>query len=332
MTTDTQQKEFLVERKEFLVDPQLSRLTITPIVYQDVWKMYKVHEAAMWHANEIKPEKDLNDWAKLNDNQKHFIKMVLGFFATSDLIVNENLSQRFMREITMTEARTFYAFQMMMENIHSEVYSNFIETYISDKDERKHILESVKHVSSISKKAAWAKKWIDSDNPLSERIVAFSIVEGIFFSGAFCSIYWLVEKGLMPSLAKGNDFISRDEGLHMAFAVLLYTKYIVNRMTQERFNEILIEAVALEIEFINEALPCRLIGMNNSDMSIYIKYVADRLAKMLGYSPIYNCQNPFDFMVRISLKNKSNFFEETPTEYTTTNPTGNDTDMYADFQ
>ena len=314
---------------ELLLDSSINRLTITPIVYLDVWDLYKKHEATMWHAHEIKPEKDLADWNRLTVNERNFIKMVLGFFATSDLIVNENLSQRFLREITMIEAKSFYGFQFMMENIHSEVYSKFIETYITDMHERKEILESIKHIPTIKKKADWAKRWIESSNSLAERLIAFAIVEGVFFSGAFCSIYWLVEKECMAELARGNDFISRDEGLHCSFAILLYVKYITNKLTEARFKEILTEAVELEIEFINDALQCDLVGMNKEHMSMYIKYVADRLAQQLNHNKIYNTSNPFDFMVKIALKNKSNFFEKTPTEYSKIDTAHNEDDMFS---
>jgi ribonucleotide reductase beta subunit family protein with ferritin-like domain len=301
---------------EPLTSEENNRLTILPIKYMDIWEAYKTHESAIWHAHEIDLQTDLKDWATLSADEKHFVKYVLAFFASSDMIVAENLATRFMKEIKILEARVFYSFQNMIENIHSEVYSNMIEAYVSDQAEKMLLFNAVTTVPSVAKKATWAKKWIDSTSAtLAERLVAFAIVEGVFFSGAFCCIYWLRERGKMPSLCKANDFIARDEGLHTDFACLLYKKYIVNKLSQQRIVEIINEAVEIECEFITESLPCRLLGINSNLMKIYIKYVADRLLSQLGHSKIYNTKQPFDFMNRICLMGKTNFFEETPTDY-----------------
>lgn len=307
------------------------RNTIFPIVYNDIWQLYKNHEASVWHAHEVKLEKDISDWKKLTQDEQFFMERVLAFFASSDLIVAENIVTKFMKEIQVTEAQFFYGFQLAMENIHSETYSNMIDTYIQDKEKKTIMFNAIENLPCVKKKADWAKKWITSDAPLAERLLAFAAVEGIFFSGAFCAIYWLVERGIMPGLAMGNDFISRDEALHTDFAVLLYTRYIVNKVSQERFEEIYRDACEIEIEFITQSLPCSLLGMNASLMKDYIRYVANRLTKQLGFKEIYpNTKQPFAFMDRLGIKSKSNFFEFTPSEYNKLEST-DDTDAYGDI-
>jgi ribonucleoside-diphosphate reductase beta chain len=304
------------QEDEMILRDDMGRMTILPIEYPDVWRMYKIHEASIWHAHEVRLDKDMKDWDELSEDAKYFLKMILAFFASSDMIVSENLCVRFMKEIQMTEAQVFYGFQNMMENIHSETYSNMIDTYINDADAKTHLLNAVTTVPCIARKAAWARKWIEGGQTLGERMVAFALVEGVFFSGSFCSIYWMNEKGKLPGLAKGNDFIARDEAIHVAFAVLMYTKYIQNKMSNKRFAQIMSEAVELEIEFITVALPCRLVGMNSVLMIKYIKYCANRLAKQLGHTPIYeDIDQPFPFMERICLREKSNFFEDDASAY-----------------
>ena len=291
--------------------------------------MYKLHESAMWHSSEVKLDKDLADWEKLTNNEKYFMSMILAFFASSDLIVVENLSLRFMREIQMVEAQVFYNFQAMIENIHSEVYSNLLDTYITNLVERTRLLNAVVTIPCVNKKAHWAKQWIMSDLPLAHRLVAFAAFEGIFFSGAFCSIYWLVERGILPGLAKANSFIARDEGLHTDFATLLYCKYISNKLTQDELTAIITQAVDIEVEFITTSLPCKLLGMDSTQMTMYIKYVANRLVKQLGHSQVYNdVSQPFPFMDRIALRLKHNFFEIEPGEYQKIEPVCED--PYAD--
>lgn len=303
--------------EEPILQDDNKRWTIEPIVYPDIWKFYKLHESMIWHASEVKLHKDLPDWRALDDDERHFIKMVLAFFASSDVIVGDNLVERFIKEVKILEARTFYGCQLFMENIHSEVYSNMIVTYITDAAERNILLNAIKTVPCVTKKTNWARKWINDKSPFAMRLLAFAIVEGVLFSGSFCAIYWLNERCIMPGLADGNNFIARDEGLHTDFACHLYNKHIVNKLTEPEFKAIMTEAVAVEIEFITEALPCRLIGMNSELMIKYIKYVANRLTDQLGHVRIYDEVNecPFQFMTRIALKNKSNFFESDPTEY-----------------
>ena len=324
---------------------------ILPINYDDIWKMYKKAMASFWTAEEIDLSMDLADWAKLKDDEKHFIKHVLAFFAASDGIVNENLVERFMQEVQVPEARCFYGFQVSlqlthfispknstlftfltltvviwrfffflylqiaMENIHSETYSLLIDTYIKDPAERHQLFNAIETVPAVQKKAKWALNWINADNAsYAERIVAFASVEGIFFSGSFAAIFWLKKRGLMPGLTFSNELISRDEGLHTDFACLMY-KHLVNKLSEKRVLQIVCEAVEIEIEFLTEALPCRLIGMNGDLMSQYIKYVADRLLLELGCNKVYNVENPFDFMENISLDGKTNFFEKRVGEY-----------------
>jgi ribonucleoside-diphosphate reductase beta chain len=291
-----------------------NRFVLFPIQHDDIWKMYKQAEASFWTAEEIDLSPDLKDWEKLNDGERHFISHVLAFFAASDGIVNENLATNFMNEVQFPEAKCFYGFQIMMENIHSETYSLLIDTYIKDSREKDKLFNALETVPCVGKKGEWALKWIESGSFI-ERLIAFAAVEGIFFSGSFCSIFWLKKRGLMPGLSFSNQLISRDEGLHCEFACLLYNNYIVNKVSQERVYEIITDAVAIEKEFITEALPVGLIGMNANLMSQYIEYVADFWLTRLGYAKYYNTINPFDFMDAISLQGKTNFFENRVAEY-----------------
>jgi len=276
--------------------------------------MYKQSVAVFWTPEEIDFSRDAEDWAKLTDNEKHFVKHVLAFFAGSDGIVQENLASRFQREVDSPVVKLFYSFQNAMEGIHSETYSLLIDTYIKDTDEKNRLFQAIDNVPCIGKKAEWALKWIDSQEDFSTRLVAFACIEGIFFSGAFCSIFWLKKRGLMPGLTFSNELISRDEGLHTLFAVNLYHT-LRSSISQERIAEIIKEAVAIEKEFIVDALPCSLLGMNSNMMSQYIEFVADRLAVQFGLPKIYKTQNPFDFMELISLEGKTNFFEKKVSEY-----------------
>jgi ribonucleoside-diphosphate reductase beta chain len=290
-----------------------NRFVLFPIQNDDVWQFYKKAEASFWTAEEIDLSQDQKDWENLNDNEKHFISHVLAFFAASDGIVNENLAVNFMQEVQMPEARCFYGFQIMMENIHSETYSLLIDTYIKDPKEKDRLFNALETVPCVKKKGEWALKWINSED-FAERIIAFAAVEGIFFSGSFCSIFWLKKRGLMPGLTFSNELISRDEGLHCDFACLLYG-YLQNKLTEERVHSIIRDAVTIEQEFVTDALPVNLIGMNAKNMAQYIEFVADRLLVSLGYSKIYNATNPFDFMEMISLQGKTNFFEKRVAEY-----------------
>ncbi|WP_400192972.1 ribonucleoside-diphosphate reductase small subunit [Hymenobacter sp. B81] len=290
-----------------------NRFVLFPIQNNDVWQMYKKAEASFWTAEEIDLSQDQKDWDGLNDNERHFISHVLAFFAASDGIVNENLAVNFMQEVQMPEARCFYGFQIMMENIHSETYSLLIDTYIKNPQEKDRLFNALETVPCVKKKGEWALKWINSEN-FAERIIAFAAVEGIFFSGSFCSIFWLKKRGLMPGLTFSNELISRDEGLHCDFACLLYS-YLQNKLSEERVHEIIRDAVQIEQEFVTDALPVNLIGMNAKAMSQYIEFVADRLLVSLGYRKIYNAANPFDFMEMISLQGKTNFFEKRVAEY-----------------
>jgi ribonucleotide reductase beta subunit family protein with ferritin-like domain len=300
---------------EPLLTPEKDRFSIFPIKYPGLWEAYKRQLAAVWVVNEVKLDKDISDWQRLNKDEQHFLKMILAFFAASDLIVNENLDNRFTDDVKILEAKFAYGFQQMMENIHSEMYSLLIDTYIKDKNEKDFLFNAVKNVPIIGKKAAWAKKWMNSTEPFAQRLVAFSAVEGIFFSGSFCAIYWVKERGLLPGLTKSNEFIARDEGMHTDFAVLLHSM-LNNKCPVERLNEIIKEAVEIEKEFITEALPCSLIGMNAENMKKYIEFVGNRLVLQYGYDPIYeNAECPFDFMHRMNLKGKTNFFEKTVTDY-----------------
>ncbi|WP_303309819.1 ribonucleoside-diphosphate reductase small subunit [Hymenobacter sp. BT730] len=291
-----------------------NRFVLFPIQHDTVWQMYKKAEASFWTAEEIDLSQDQKDWEALNDGERHFICHVLAFFAASDGIVNENLAVNFMQEVQMPEARCFYGFQIMMENIHSETYSLLIDTYIKDSKEKDRLFNALETVPCVKKKGEWALKWINSED-FAERIIAFAAVEGIFFSGSFCSIFWLKKRGLMPGLTFSNELISRDEGLHCDFACLLYEKYLVNKLPEARVHAIIRDAVQIEQEFVTDALPVNLIGMNAKAMSQYIEFVADRLLQSLGYSKIYNATNPFDFMEMISLQGKTNFFEKRVAEY-----------------
>ena len=315
---------------EPLLVPDDNRFVMFPIKHNDIWEMYKKQIDCFWRAEEIDLSKDLTNWESLNDDERHFISMILAFFAASDGIVLENLASRFMSEIQVSEARAFYGFQIAMENIHSETYSLLIETYIKDKEEKHKLFNAIEHFPCIKKKSDWAQKWIhDNRSSFATRLVAFACVEGIFFSGAFCSIYWLKKRGLMPGLTFSNELISRDEALHCEFAILLYSK-LLKKIDKARIHELIKEAVDIEIEFICEALPCRLIGMNSELMSQYIKFVADRLCVQLGYKKIYNVSNPFDFMELISLEGKTNFFERKVGEYSLANKKSEDAFIFSE--
>ena len=291
------------------------RFVLFPIQQNDLWKKYKDHCAVIWFAEEIDLSKDMKDWEKLTADERHFIKHIIGFFAGSDGIVMENLATRFTREVQWPEAKFFYAIQNQMEAIHSETYSLLIDTYITDPKEKHELLHAIDTIPCVKKKADWALKWIDSkEADFSTRLLAFAAVEGIFFSGAFCAIFWLKQRGIMPGLTLSNEFIARDEGLHTDFACTLYGK-LVNRLTKQQAHKIIREAVKIEKQFITKSLPCELIGMNAKLMSQYIEFVADRLVQQLGYPKIYSATNPFDFMERISLENKDNFFEKRVSTY-----------------
>jgi len=289
------------------------RFVLFPIKHDEIWQMYKNAEASFWTAEEIDLSPDLKDWEKLSDNEKYFISHILAFFAASDGIVNENLAVNFMREVQLPEARAFYGFQIMVENIHAETYSLLIDTYIKDPVEKQRLFNAMETIPCVKKKADWAFEWIDSDN-FAERLVAFAAVEGIFFSGSFCSIFWLKKRGLMPGLSFSNELISRDEGLHCDFACLLY-KMLRHKLSKEKIYEIIGDAVKIEKEFVTSALPVDLIGMNSKLMTKYIEFVADRLLVELGYPKLFNATNPFDFMELISLQGKTNFFEKRVGEY-----------------
>ncbi len=292
-----------------------SRFVLFPIQHDDIWSFYKKAEASFWTAEEIDLSPDLNDWEnKLNDDEKHFVKHVLAFFAASDGIVNENLAEHFLAEVQYTEAKFFYGFQVAIENIHSETYSLLIDTYIRDTAEKNHLFNAIDTLECVRKKADWALRWIDKGS-FAERLIAFAAVEGIFFSGSFCSIFWLKKRGLMPGLSFSNELISRDEGLHCDFACLLYNNHLVNKLPQQQVIDIILDAVEIEKEFILDALPVKLIGMNSDLMSQYIEFVADRLLAELNCPKQFNVTNPFDFMDMISIQGKTNFFEKRVAEY-----------------
>lgn len=300
--------------EEPILKENKDRFVLFPIKHQDIWEMYKKAEASFWTAEEIDLNPDLQDWDnKLNDDEKHFIKHVLAFFAASDGIVNENLAVNFMNEVQYPEARCFYGFQIMMENIHSETYSLLIDSYIREPNEKDRLFHSIDTLPCVGKKAEWALKWI-GNGTFAERLIAFAAVEGIFFSGSFCSIFWLKKRGLMPGLTFSNELISRDEGLHCDFACLLYSQ-LENQLPKEKVTAIITNAVSIEKEFVTDALPVRLIGMNADMMCQYIEFVADRLLVALGCAKAYNAINPFDFMELISLQGKTNFFEKRVAEY-----------------
>jgi ribonucleotide reductase beta subunit family protein with ferritin-like domain len=306
---------------EPILTPDENRYVMFPIQHDDIWKMYKRQVDCFWIVNEVNLAQDLNDWNSLNDDERRFIKMVLAFFSSSDGAVTENLAVRFMADVQISEARAFYGFQIAMENIHSEMYSLLIDTYIKDSEEKTKLFEATQNYPCIAKKFNWAKKWLnDKRSSFAARLVAFACVEGLLFSSSFASIYWLKKRGLMPGLTFSNELISRDEALHTEFAILLYSK-LVRKLPKKRINDIIKEAVDIEKEFITEAIPCRMIGMNCKLMTQYIEFVADRLALQLGYDKIYNSSNPFDFMELISIESKVNFFERTNSEYALANKT-----------
>jgi len=299
---------------EPLLKDDPSRFVIFPIKHNDIWQFYKKAEASFWTAEEIDLSQDLKDWENLNDGERHFISHVLAFFAASDGIVNENLAVDFIHRVQYAEAKCFYGFQIMIENIHAETYSLLIDTYIKDPVERDRMLNAVEHIDCVRKKADWAMRWIDQGSFI-ERLIAFAAVEGIFFSGSFCSIFWLKKRGLMPGLSFSNELISRDEGLHRDFACLLYTDHIQNKLPEENIYSIIKDAVEIEKEFVTSALPVSLIGMNSELMCQYIEFVADHLLESLNLEKVYHSTNPFDFMDMISLQGKTNFFEKRVAEY-----------------
>ena len=312
-----------------MVEPILKenkdRFVIFPIKHHDLWEWYKKCEASFWTAEEIDLHQDLTDWkTKLNDDERYFIKHILAFFAASDGIVNENLAENFVNEVQYSEAKFFYGFQIMMENIHSETYSLLIDTYVKDDAEKDKLFNTIETFPAIKKKADWALKWIESDS-FAERLIAFAGVEGIFFSGAFCSIFWLKKRGLMPGLTFSNELISRDEGVHCDYAVHLHNNHLVNKVHKERITEILTDALEIEKEFITESLPVSLIGMNAKLMTQYLEFVTDRLLVELNCDKVYNSTNPFEFMDMISLQGKTNFFEKRVSEYQKAGVLNNDT-------
>ena len=304
---------------EPILTDSAGRYTLFPIQYDDMYQMYKRQVDSFWRPEEVDLSRDLNDWASLSDDERHFIGMTLAFFAGSDGIVMENISMRFLNDVKIAEARSFYSFQSAMESIHSEMYSILIETYIKDTEQKNMLFKAIDNYPCIAVKAKWAQKWIgDDDASFASRLIAFACVEGIFFSSSFASIYWIKKRGLMPGLTLSNEFISRDEALHTEFAILLYSK-LRKKVNKERATEIIKEATEIEKEFITESLPCRLIGMNSKLMTQYVEFVADRLCLQLGYDKIYGSNNPFEFMELISVETKTNFFERTNSEYALTN-------------
>ena len=309
------QEEIITAPSEPILQDNPGRFVIFPIQHHDIWRFYKLSQSNFWTAEEIDLQQDLHDWNhKLNDDERHFIKHVLAFFAASDGIVNENLAEHFLSEVQYTEAKFFYGFQIMMENIHSETYSLLIDTYIKDNKEKDYLLNAIDTLDCVSKKAQWALRWISKGN-FQERLIAFAAVEGIFFSGSFCSIFWLKKRGLMPGLSFSNELISRDEGMHCDFACLLYNDHLVNRLSDETVRNIIMDAVAIEKEFVSDALPVKLIGMNADLMCQYIEFVADRLLTALGVKKVYNAENPFQWMELISITGKTNFFEKRVGDY-----------------
>lgn len=303
------------DSNEILLRKNNKRFVLFPIYHNDMYQLYKKAESSFWTVNEIDLSKDLNDWEKLNDGERHFIKNIIGFFAGSDGIIMENLATRFMNEIQIPEARAFYSYQIFNESIHSETYSLLIDTYIKDNEEKEKIFNSIENIPSVAKKALWAYKWIENkDVSFATRLIAFSIVEGVFFSGSFCAIYWMKKRGLMPGLTFSNELISKDEGMHCEFATLLYSK-IENRVDESIVHQIFSEAVEIEKEFITDSIPCAMIGMNENLMKQYIEFVSDRLLIQLNYSKVWKTENPFDWMELISLRPKSNFFELKVGEY-----------------
>jgi len=310
------------EHTEPILSNTINRYVMFPIKYKDIWDIYKKAVASFWTPEEISFS-DVDEWNRLSSNEQHFIKYVLAFFAGSDGIVNENLASRFMNDVSLPEAKAFYTFQLAIESIHSETYSLLIDTYVKDNKEKETLFNAIEEVPCIKEKANWALKWIeDKDSPFAARLVAFAIVEGVFFSSAFASIYFIKEKGLLHSLTFSNELISRDESLHTEFAIMLYS-HLENKMTQEDVHKIMKEAVDIEVEFVKNSLPCGLLGMNSDLMIQYVKFIADRLLKQLGYDVLYAIHNcPLDFMERISITNKSNFFEVRVAEYSKANVGG----------
>jgi ribonucleoside-diphosphate reductase beta chain len=304
----------MMQKYEPILEENKKRFVLFPIEHNDIWQFYKKAEASFWTAEEIDLGQDLIEWKALNDGERHFISHILAFFAASDGIVNENLAEHFVAEVQYTEAKFFYGFQIAMENIHSETYSLLIDTYIKDAVERDKLLNAIEHIPCVKKKAEWALRWIDNGS-FQERLIAFAAVEGIFFSGSFCSIFWLKKRGLMPGLTFSNELISRDEGLHCDFACHLYMHHVENQLPTETVMGIIRDAVEIEKEFVTDALPVRLIGMNSILMCQYIEFVADRLLVELGCPKIWNSTNPFDFMDMISLQGKTNFFEKRVGDY-----------------
>ena len=301
--------------QEHILQENSDRFVLFPVKYHDIWEMYKKAEHSFWTAEEIDLAQDLTDWnERLNSDERFYIKNVLAFFAASDGIVNENLAENFLKEVQYPEARCFYGFQIAIENVHAETYSLLIDTYIKDLVEREKLFKAMDNIPSVKKKADWALKWIQSDS-FAERLIAFAAVEGIFFSGSFCSIFWLKKRGLMPGLSFSNELISRDEGLHCSFATLLYTKYVKNKLSPDRIREIISQAVEIEKEFVEDSLPVSLIGMNSKLMKQYIEFVADYWLIELGCQKAYGSENPFDFMDMLSLQGKTNFFEARVSEY-----------------
>ncbi|MDB9828268.1 ribonucleotide-diphosphate reductase subunit beta [Flavobacteriaceae bacterium] len=322
---------------EPILEKNEGRFVIFPIQHHDIWEWYKKSEASFWTAEEIDLHQDLTDWtSKLNEDERYFIKHILAFFAASDGIVNENLAENFVNEVQYSEAKFFYGFQIMMENIHSETYSLLIDTYVKDDVEKDQLFNAIENFPAIKKKADWALKWIDSPS-FAERLIAFAAVEGIFFSGAFCSIFWLKKRGIMPGLTFSNELISRDEGVHCDFAVHLHNHHLVNKVPKDRIRSIIVDALNIEREFITESLPASLIGMNSNLMTQYLEFVTDRLLVELQCEKEFNTKNPFDFMDMISLQGKTNFFEKRVAEYqkagvaNTTDKEANKISFDADF-
>ena len=322
---------------EPILEKNEGRFVIFPIQHHDIWEWYKKSEASFWTAEEIDLHQDLTDWtSKLNEDERYFIKHILAFFAASDGIVNENLAENFVNEVQYSEAKFFYGFQIMMENIHSETYSLLIDTYVKDDVEKDQLFNAIENFPAIKKKADWALKWIDSPS-FAERLIAFAAVEGIFFSGAFCSIFWLKKRGIMPGLTFSNELISRDEGVHCDFAVHLHNHHLVNKVPKDRIRSIIVDALNIEREFITESLPASLIGMNSNLMTQYLEFVTDRLLVELHCEKEFNTKNPFDFMDMISLQGKTNFFEKRVAEYqkagvaNTTDKEANKISFDADF-
>jgi ribonucleotide reductase beta subunit family protein with ferritin-like domain len=299
---------------EYLLNPENNRLTVYPIQNPKIWDSYKKQQAAFWTAEEIDFSKDYEHFLQLNENEQHFIKMILAFFSASDTIVNINLSERFLNDVKIREAIVAYTYQMMMESVHSETYSLQIDNIVRDPIEKDKLLNAVKEFPCIAQKADWALQWIESKNCFAARLIAFAIVEGVFFSGSFCSIFWLKKRNIMPGLCSSNELIARDEGMHAGFAVILYNM-LSNKLPEADVHIMFIDAVEIERKFICESLPCALLGMNADSMTQYIKYVADRLLVDLGYNKVFNESNPFDFMESISIEGKTNFFESRPTQY-----------------